>query len=237
MQAFKGVANRLRVKVTDGHLAAFDIYAGRLLEENRRANLTSVRDRDGLYRRHFAESLALLAAIDNLSLTPSPVIDVGTGAGFPGIPIKIVRPEIDITLLEATGKKVRFLEAVVKELGLAGVTVIEGRAEEIAREPAHRGHYALGLARAVAPLRVLLEYTLPLLEKGGALATPKGSAAPRELREAEHALEVLGGTVEVTQPLELPFEGPQQTLIVVRKTGETPEAYPRRPGMPAKRPL
>lgn len=237
MESLYAVANRLRFALTAGQVARLERYAERVLEENRRTNLTSVRDREGIYTRHFAESLALLRALEDRGLVASPLIDIGTGAGFPGLPMKIARPDLEVTLLEATGKKARFLEAVVAELELEGVTVVEGRAEEIARDPAHREAYPLALARAVAPLRVLLEYALPFVEVGGALAAPKGSAAPRELREAAHALELLGGEVLSAERLELPVEGPAPTLVIVRKVAATPEGYPRRPGMPAKRPL
>jgi 16S rRNA (guanine527-N7)-methyltransferase len=223
--------------LTPDQLDLLDTYAGRLLEENRRANLTSLRDRDAIYRRHFVESLALLQALEDAGLVASPVIDIGTGAGFPGLPMKIARPDLELTLLEATGKKVRFLESMVAELDLAGVRVIQGRAEDIARQPEHRESYRLAVARAVAPLPVLLELALPLLAVGGVLAAPKGSAAPRELRASGHALEVLSGEVVSTDRLDLPVEGPIPTLVIVRKTGPTPNAYPRRAGIPNKRPL
>jgi 16S rRNA (guanine527-N7)-methyltransferase len=237
MHAFTAVVNELRMPLTADQLAKFDLYARRLLEENRRTNLTSTRDREGVYRRHFAESLAILRLLDERGVELSPVIDVGTGAGFPGLPIKIARPEIEMTLLEATGKKARFLESIVAELGLADVRVVQGRAEDVARETAQRGAYRLVLARAVAPLPVLLELTLPFLAAGGVLAAPKGSALQREVRASANALATIGGKIEATLPLELPGEGPKQTLVIVRKTGTSPEQYPRRAGMPAKRPL
>lgn len=237
MQSFSAVVNRLKIYLTDYQSASFDLYARRLLEENRRSAITSVSDREGIYRRHFLESLAFLRALEDLGVIGSPVIDIGSGGGFPGVPISIVRPQLEMTLLEATGKKALFLEAMVAELRLEGVRVVQARAEELAHDPEHRASYRLAVARAVAPLRVLLELALPFLTRGGVLAVPKGSAAPREIREAASALAALGGEMEVAQSLEIPSEGPQQTLIVVRKTGETPERYPRRPGIPAKRPL
>lgn len=237
MDAFAAVLNELRMSLTPDQHAAFDLYARRLLEENVRTNLTSTRDREGLYRRHFAESLAILRVLEDRAVELSPAIDIGAGAGFPGLPIKIVRPEIELTLLEATGKKTRFLETIVSELGLSGVRVVQGRAEDVAREPAHREMYRLALARAVAPLPVLFELTLPFLAGAGILAAPKGTALQREVRGSENALATLGGEIEATVPLDLPGEGPRQTLVIVRKTGATPEKFPRRAGMPAKRPL
>lgn len=237
MDAFAGVVNQLRMALTADQLAEFDLYARRLLEENQRTNLTSTRDRESLYRRHFAESLAILRALEDRGVALSPMIDVGAGAGFPGLPMKIARPEVQLTLLEATGKKTRFLEAIVAELGLTGVRVILGRAEDIAHDAAHREMYRLVLARALAPLPVALELTLPFLAAKGVLAAPKGSAVQREVQASGNALATLGGELEATVPLDLPGEGPAQTVVIVRKTTATPAQYPRRAGMPAKRPL
>ena len=237
MDSFAAVVNQLRMELTSDQLSAFDLYARRLLEANLRTNLTSTRDRDTVYRRHFVESLALLRVLQERDLVRSPAIDVGSGAGFPGLPIKIARPDVDLTLVEATGKKARFLESIVAELGLAAVTVVDARAEELAHYPVHRGAFRLALARTLAPLPVLLELTLPFLSMEGVLAAPKGGAAQRELRESANALAELGGAIEAAPPMELAMDGPQQTVIIVRKTGPTPERYPRRPGMPSKRPL
>lgn len=218
-------------------LQAFRVYTRLLVEEGARLNLTSLKEPEAIERRHFGESLALLEALESLGAVGSPVIDIGSGAGFPGLPIKIARPDLHVTLLEATGKKARFLELAVRELELDGVAVVNGRAEEVAHDAAHRGAYVLALARAVAPLPVLVELALPFLRVGGYLAAPKGSAAARELREAANALHICGGEVAAIQPLRVSGEGPAPTLVLIRKSGETPGRYPRRPGMPAKRPL
>jgi 16S rRNA (guanine527-N7)-methyltransferase len=225
------------MELTSNQLPAFELYARRLVKAGLRTNLTSTRDREAVYRRHFVESLALLRVLRERDLIRSPAIDVGSGAGFPGLPIKIARPDVDLTLVEATGKKARFLESIVAELGLATVTVVDARAEQLAHNPVHRGAFRLALARAVAPLPVLLELTLPFLSMEGVLAAPKGGAAQRELRASANALAELGGAIEAAPPMELPLDGPQQTVIIVRKTGPTPERYPRRPGMPSKWPL
>jgi 16S rRNA (guanine527-N7)-methyltransferase len=214
---------------------AFDTYTRLLLEEGARLNLTSLRDRAAIERRHFGESLALLEALESLGAFASPAIDIGAGAGFPGLPIKILRPDLRLTLLEATGKKAQFMSLVVHTLGLSDVTVVNGRAEEVAHDAEHRGAYVLGLARAVAPLRILVELALPFIRRDGYLAAPKGSGAEREVREAANALQVCGGDVTAIQPLEVPAPAP--VLVLIRKTGETPDKYPRRSGTPSKRPL
>jgi 16S rRNA (guanine527-N7)-methyltransferase len=215
----------------------FEIYLQRLLKGRRRAGLTSLRDRPSIERRHFAESAALLNALERAGVVESPVIDIGTGAGIPGLPFKIARPDLELTLLEASAKKVRFLEETVRELRLSDVAVFHARAEDLAHDSEHRGVYALGLARAVAPLRILVELALPFLRMGGYLATPKGSGADRELREAGKELAVCGGTVQLVERLAVPGPGPAPTLVIVRKVAETPERYPRRAGIPRKRPL
>ena len=229
--------NELSLRLNAHQAAALERYAALLRAENERAGLVSRGDIDAIERRHFAESFALLEALEERSLLRSPAIDIGSGGGFPGVPIKIARPDLRITLLEATEKKAAFLERAVNELALGGVSVLALRAEEAARLPEHRAAFALALARAVAPLRVLIELALPFLQVGGVLAAPKGSAAPREMREAEGALRELGGTIEGAVRLDVPVRGPSPTLVIVRKSGETPERYPRRPGIPRKRPL
>lgn len=204
----------------------------------REFNLTAVRDPGLVESRHFLEAIAFGALLEQRGLLTegTRLLDIGSGAGLPGLPLKIAWPGLRVTLLEATAKKCRFLEMMVAELGLEDVAVVEGRAEDVARDPAHRGAYNLVVARAVAPLPVLLEYALPFLEAGGYLACNKGSAAPREVEVSEAALRELGGVIEET----LPFYPPEvigQTVILVRKTGATPERYPRRTGIPSKRPL
>ena len=223
--------------LSPAQVEAFRVYTRLLVEEGSRLNLTSLKEPGAVERRHFGESLALLEALESLGAVGSPVIDIGSGAGFPGLPIKIARPDLHVTLLEATGKKARFLEFAVRELELDRVAVVNGRAEEVAHDAAHRGAYALALARAVAPLPALVELALPFLQVGGYLAAPKGSGAAREVRESANALRLCGGEVEAIQPLHVPGPGPAPTLVLIRKLAETPGQYPRRPGMPAKRPL
>lgn len=231
------VAKRLRNHLSSVQHEQFDLYLRRLLEDRRSANLTSLDDPELIQRRLFLESIALLEALEKAGALASPVIDMGTGAGIPGLPFKIVRPELEMTLVEANGKKARFVKETVEDLGLAGVFVIQARAEELAQEQDQRAAYALALARAVAPLRILVELALPFVRTGGFLAAPKGSAAAREIREAENALALCRGAVERSEPLDVPSPGPAPTLVLVRKIGETPGRYPRRAGIPRKRPL
>ena len=202
MELERLVGKRLRIHLSPDQRKKFEKYHLRLVEGSRSdverpagglSGLMSLSDRERIERRHFAESLILLEALVQTGAFGSPAIDIGSGGGFPGVPIKIVEPELELTLLEANGKKAAFLEDLVRELPLSGVRVVNDRAETAAHDPAHREVYALAVARAVAPLRVLAELTLPFLRPGGYLATPKGSAAQREVREAGTALQTLGG--------------------------------------------
>ncbi|HEX5368865.1 MAG TPA: 16S rRNA (guanine(527)-N(7))-methyltransferase RsmG [Dehalococcoidia bacterium] len=203
-------------------------------------NLTSLRDRDpeALVRRHIAESLAFGQLLDRRGLLEGPVrvLDIGAGAGLPGIPLKIAWPAIRLTLIESVGKKCRFMEGVAAALGLDGVDVLEGRAEDFARLPEQRETYDLVVARAVAPLPVLVEYALPYLRLGGRLVAPKGSAALSEIDAAQRALSELGGRLDDAPQLRPP-DGTPQTVAILLKDAPTPDRYPRRAGIPSKRPI
>jgi len=226
------------ITLTDRHLATFETYCQELVAWNERFNLTAITDREGVFVRHFLDSLSCLKALPRAALAAGVrVIDVGTGAGFPGLPLKIVCPEMRLTLLEATGKKVAFLEHVVRTLGLRGVEVIHGRAEELGRSPGHRERYDWALARAVAEMPALAEYLLPLVRVGGVMLAQKGEGAAAEVHAADAAIVTLGGRVRQLVPVELHGLAETRYLVVVDKVAATSEKYPRRPGMPEKRPL
>ncbi len=237
MDTLTTVLKELSLRLAPDKAAALARYAAMIRAARERTALVSRRSLNAIEQRHFAESLALLLALEERGLLLSPALDIGSGAGFPGLPIKIVRPDLRLTLIESKEKKAEFLERVISELSLDGAGVVTARAEEAGRLPEHRAAYALVLARAVAPLPVLAELALPFLAIGGVLAAPKGSAALREVREARAALEELGGSVEEVARLKVPARRRAPTLLIVRKTDETPERYPRRPGIPRKRPL
>lgn len=237
MQTLIEGAKALGLTLSRQQAAQFETYLRELLAANRRLGLTALREPEAIQRRHFLESLAVAVALAKLAIQPDRAIDIGSGGGFPGLPLKIVRPEVRLTLLEATGRKAAFLAELVQRLGLAQVEVATGRAEALAHDPAHRQAYDLALARAVAPLPVLVELALPFLRLGGYLAAPKGSRAPQEAEEAAKALAVCGGHLERIEPLAAPGARVAPTLVLVRKVSPTPEGYPRRPGIPFKRPL
>lgn len=230
-------AKRLRLGLSSDQLEAFRTYMEELAAARPRLRLTALSEPEAVQRRHFLEPLALLVALEEMGPLGEAAIDIGSGAGFPGLPIKIVRPGLRLTLLEAHGRRAAFLQRLVQRLGLKDVMVINARAEKAAHDPSHREAYDLALARAVAPLAVLTELTLAFLKVGGLLAAPKGSGARREVREAAGALHACGGLLASLRPLEVPGAGTAPTLVLVRKTSSTPARFPRRPGIPAKRPL
>jgi 16S rRNA (guanine527-N7)-methyltransferase len=231
----ESVQDLLAVTLKSQQLDAFRWYRSELISWNERFNLTAITDPTGVEVRHFLDSLTCLRAVG--SQPWGRVIDVGTGAGFPGLPLKIVCPQIRLTLIEATKKKVDFCQSIVAGLDLEGVDVIHDRAETLAQDPNHRGGYDWALARAVAPLPVLVEYLLPFLKVGGCALAQKGDTAHSETHLAAEALGILGGQVDRLIPIELPGVVETRYLVVIKKIAETPEKYPRRAGMPSKRPL
>jgi len=242
-----GARALLNLDLTPAQLAAFQVYADELRSWNEKFNLTAIRDLEGIQVKHFLDSLSLLKALPLRPADYNPaapeaaprlkLIDVGTGAGFPGLPLKIIYPQIQLTLLEATGKKAMFCEHLVDKLKLSGVAVVKGRAEEVGQAPEHREQYDWAVARAVAEMPTLAEYLLPLVRRGGHALAQKGEGAPAETHAAAHAIARLGGELERLIPVELPSIVETRYLVVFKKVAATPQTYPRRPGVPAKLPL
>ncbi|MDP2328054.1 MAG: 16S rRNA (guanine(527)-N(7))-methyltransferase RsmG [Dehalococcoidia bacterium] len=233
-------AARLGLSLTEPQRAAFEAYLDLIEAQNEWAGITSIADPAEMQRRHFGESLALLVALRSAGLltgAPVRVADLGPGGGFPGLPMRIVAPSLRLTLIESHGRRCDFMREVVATLGLEGVEVVQARAEDAGRQPALREGFDLVIARALAAVRVLVEYGLPLLKPGGVLATPKGSRWRDELEEAGHTLSELGGVTLETVAMPLPPGVPEQAVVLVRREGPLSDRYPRRAGMPVKRPL
>ncbi|MBN1483122.1 MAG: 16S rRNA (guanine(527)-N(7))-methyltransferase RsmG [Chloroflexia bacterium] len=233
-----GEAGRLGLSLGEKHLGMFRSYYEQLLDWNSRINLTRIVGWEEVQVQHFLDSLSAVLVLPPTELaSASRIVDIGSGAGFPGLPLKIVFPAIQLMLLESTGKKADFLRHLVQHLGLGGVTVLQARAEEAGRDPVHRERYDLALARAVADLAVLLEYALPLLRVGGLFVAHKGQRVEEEVAAAEAALQLLGGRLRTLRAVELPGLDFPRHLVLVEKVAPTAERYPRRPGLPARRPL
>jgi 16S rRNA (guanine527-N7)-methyltransferase len=240
MQRLVDGARTLGLNLTAEQQAAFQLYYEELIAWNGKFNLTAITDYEQVQIRHFLDSLSCLLAQEAKAAISRPgarTIDVGSGAGFPGIPLKLVCPSSRLTLLEATGKKVTFLEHLIGQLGLRAVTAVKVRAEELAHDPLHREQYDLALSRAVAELPVVAEYTLPFCKVGGWAVAQKGEAGAGEAWSAEKAIALLGGELRRVVPVELPGLAENRSLVVIEKVHPTPVAYPRRPGVPSKRPL
>jgi 16S rRNA (guanine527-N7)-methyltransferase len=213
-------------------LFKFDLYLKELLEWNSKFNLTSITDINAVKLKHFEDSNALASYYDFSIGSPS-VIDVGSGAGFPGLPLKILFPNIKLTLLEATKKKTEFLQHIAKVLGLEGVEVIWGRAEDLARQ--RREEFDAAVCRALGPLNVACELCLPFVKPGGVFLAMKGPDPREEIRAAKKAISILGAAISKIEKYSLEDNG--RSIIIIFKTGKTPEIYPRRAGIPKKNPL
>lgn len=214
---------------------ALEVYAQELVEWNKSYSLTAINEPEKVRVKHFLDSLSAFLAMRNTSVKR--VIDVGTGAGFPGLPLKILFPRIKLTLVESVTKKAEFCQHLVKELALEDVEIICERAEVVGSDDTFRERYDWALARAVALMPILMEYLLPLVRVGGRVLAMKGESAPAEAHSAEAAMSILGGHLQRLIPVTLPGVADQRYLVVVDKIAATPEKYPRRVGVPTKRPL
>jgi 16S rRNA (guanine527-N7)-methyltransferase len=229
-------ARNLGIDLTGAELDAFECYMSLLLDWNRRVNLTAITDPAEIAILHFFDSLTCLAAA---SFGPNArVVDVGSGAGLPGIPIAVVRPDLGLTLLESTRKKCLFLEHAIGVIALSSVSVDCRRAEDAGRDPLLRGTLDVAVSRAVADLVVVAELCLPLVKVGGLMLAMKGPRVGEEMEQAQRGCAILGGKIEFARDFVLPAAEPADRVIVgIRKIGPTSDRYPRRAGMPAKRPL
>ena len=222
--------------LNDQQIAQFERYFQLLVEWNEKMNLTAITQREEVYLKHFYDCLMALwnMPLDNYALQ---LCDVGAGAGFPSIPLKIAHPELQVTIVDSLQKRLTFINHLAQELGLEGVSCVHGRAEDVGQNPAYRGQFDLVTARAVASLNVLAEYCLPLVKIGGQFLALKAQKSDQELEEAGAAIRVLGAKlIKVTED-QLPVESADRRYILIQKTKETPNKYPRKAGKPAKNPI
>lgn len=234
-QQFEMHLDKLGIRLSPKQMAQFDSYYSLLVEWNEKMNLTGITERDAVYEKHFYDSLTLAEAVNFNE--QSSLADIGSGAGFPSIPLSIVYPHLKVTIIDALAKRIGFLKEVVSKLGLSHVTCLHSRAEDAARMKEHRDQYDVVTARAVARLAVLNEFCLPFVRTGGLFIAMKGSEIQAELDESRFSAKKLNGKVEDFRHLTLPTEGAERHLIILSKTGSTPSAYPRKSGIPLKTPL
>ena len=232
----RGLAH-LGLGLTPQQFEDFRRYYQELVVWNQRVNLTRIIEYPDVQTKHFLDSLAVCLVLPQEFKERGRIIDVGAGAGFPGLPLKIAYPGLHLTMVESVGKKTAFLNHLVGLLGLSQVQVCTGRAETLAQEPSHRETYDVALARGLAPLRTLAELTLPFCHLGGLVVAHKGAQPQEEIQRAMPALAALGGELAEERLVELRGLKHPRTLIAIRKVRPTPSQYPRRPGMPRKRPL
>lgn len=225
----------LNIFLSEKQLIQFMSYYELLIEWNQVMNLTAITDFDEVMKKHFIDSLSLMKAYD-VTKTVS-LIDIGTGAGFPGIPLKIAFPDLDVTLLDSLNKRVNFLNTVIDELGLEKIHAIHGRAEDFAKKGKLREQYDICVSRAVANLSTLSEYCLPYVKIGGHFISYKSEKIEEEKKEAEHAISVLGGKIENQIAFMIPNSDIYRNLFIVRKEKKTPAKYPRKAGTATKEPL
>lgn len=230
----KQATNGYAVSLTADRLKQFDTYYHLLTEWNQKINLTAITDPEGVAVKHFADSLAFFNYCDIPE--GGSVIDIGTGAGFPGIVLKIVRPDIQLTLLDSLKKRFLFLEDLLNQLGLEA-TFLQGRAEEYGQDLTHRECYDVAVSRAVAQLNTLSEYCLPFVRLSGSFVAFKGGNSEEEIRSAKHAIQVLGGKQTAIHSFSLPMNGGSRSLVEIEKMQPTPDKYPRNNGRIKAKPL
>jgi len=223
------------LNLTERQLASLLTYERELIEWNGKFNLTAIREAESIRTKHFLDAFSCVLAWG--ANPPRHLADVGTGPGFPGLPLKILYPGLKLTLVESVGKKAMFCQHIVSVLGLEDVNVLHARAEEVGQLPEHREKYDWAVARAVARLNVLAEYLLPLVQLGGAMLAQKGESGPAEAQSAEAALKLLGGKLKQVIPVNLPGVAEDRFLVLAEKVAATPPRYPRKAGVPMKQPL
>lgn len=226
-------SSQLNIPLDDVQVRQLMDYARLLVEWNEKINLTAITDDEGIATKHFLDSLTAITT----GYVKGKVIDVGTGAGFPGLVLKIARPEIELTLLDSLNKRINFLKDVCDKVNIDSVEFVHSRAEDGGRNIAYRGQFDTVVSRAVANLTVLAEWCMPFLKQGGRFLALKGPLADAELKDAKRAIKILGGEIEDVAEADIPYTDLKHKIIVIKKVGQTPMKYPRKPGIATKNPL
>ncbi len=232
-EKLKQKASKIGIELTEKQLQLFHDYKEEVLEWNEKINLTAIKEDEEFLNKHFIDSLTIIKYIKDEN---EKIIDIGTGAGFPGIPVKIVKNN-SIILFDALAKRLKVLDDIIQKLNLSGIQTLHGRAEETFQNKEYRERFDIATSRAVANLKVLVEYMLPAVKVNGLCICMKAGEVEEELKQAKNAIELLGGKVEKVEKIILPDTAIQRTIILIRKVKNTPKKYPRRPGTPTKEPL
>lgn len=235
LEKFKNGLQQLNIELSEKQMEQFLQYYEMLVEKNKVMNLTAITEFDEVVEKHFLDSVSLTKQMDLHQ--PLKVLDLGTGAGFPGIPLKIVFPELEITLMDSLNKRVLFLQDVISSLQLQNIEAVHGRAEEAARNKKYREGFDLCVSRAVANISTLSEYCLPFVKIGGSFISYKSSTIEDELEDGKKGIAILGGKVKDVYKFTLPDSELQRSFVVIQKEKKTPKAYPRKAGTPSKDPL
>lgn len=235
LEKFKNGLQQLHIALSEKQMEQFLQYYELLVEKNKVMNLTAITEFDEVVEKHFLDSVSLTKQLDLHQ--PLKVLDLGTGAGFPGIPLKIVFPELEITLMDSLNKRVLFLQDVISSLQLENIEAVHGRAEEAARNKKYRESFDLCVSRAVANISTLSEYCLPFVKIGGSFISYKSSTIEDELEDGKKGIDILGGKVKDVYKFTLPDSELQRSFVIIEKEKKTPKAYPRKAGTPSKEPL
>lgn len=230
---FNDLLLKNNIKLTDKQIEQFEFFKNELISWNNKINLTRITEEKDIYTKHFFDSLVPCKYINE----NDKIIDIGTGAGFPGIPIKIYFPNIKITLLDSVNKKILYLEDIIKKHNFNNINVIHGRAEDVANNKEYRECYDVAISRAVANMSTLVEYLLPFVKVNGKVICMKGPNIIDELEKSKKAINILGGKIEDVYEYKLPDTDIKYNLIIIKKEKETPAEYPRKAGMPSEKPL
>lgn len=235
LEKFKNGLQQLHIELSEKQMEQFLQYYEMLVEKNKVMNLTAITEFDEVVEKHFLDSVSLTQQLDLHQ--PLKVLDLGTGAGFPGIPLKIVFPELEITLMDSLNKRVLFLQDVISSLQLQNIEAVHGRAEEAAKNKKYRESFDLCVSRAVANISTLSEYCLPFVKVGGSFISYKSSTIEDELEDGKKGIAILGGKVKDVYKFTLPDSELQRSFVIIEKEKKTPKVYPRKAGTPSKEPL
>lgn len=225
--------NKIHIELENKQIEDFYSFMNMLIEKNKVMNLTGITEPKEIILKHFVDSLTALKYIDK----NNKVIDVGTGAGFPGLPLKIAKELLEITLLDSLNKRINFLNEVIESINVGKIETIHGRAEDFGQDTKYRERFDIAISRAVAPLNILIEYMLPFVMVGGKCICMKGSNCDEEIENAKKAIEILGGKIEKIDKFNLPDSEDNRTILIIKKIKKTDRQYPRKAGIPTKKPL